>query len=132
MTDRRPKGDGTLFKRGDGMWIGGVSFNGSDGKRRRKTVSSKDRNKALAKLRKLQKEIDAGQVPTTSATTVGKWLDHWLDTIRGPRIRPMTRRSYEQAIRLHIKPYIGAKRLDKLTAEDIRGMIRAIQRGTDE
>lgn len=132
MTTRRTKGDGTLFKRADGVWIGGVNIAGTDGKRRRKTVSSKDRNIALAKLRELRKQIDAGAVPTTSGTTVGKWLDHWLESIHGPHIRPTTYRSYELSIRMRIKPQLGLKRLDKLTAQDVRGMIATTQAGTDE
>jgi hypothetical protein len=112
------------------MWVGALEVPSADGKRRRKTVSSKDRGEALRKLRSLRKLIDAGRVPTTSSTTVGAWLAHWLDTIAGPQIRPMTYRSYEQVIRLHIVPHIGSIRLDRLTAEDIRRMHRAIQRGT--
>lgn len=128
---RRTKGDGTLFKRADGMWIGGLSFTGADGKRRRKTVSSKDRNAAQTKLRELRKQIDAGAVPTTSGTTVAKWLDHWLETIHGPHIRPTTVRSYELSIRQRIKPAIGTIRLDKLTAQNVRQMIVGIQTGPD-
>jgi integrase len=128
---RRSPGDGALFKRADGFWVGQISLIGEDGKRRRKSVASRDRNTAQTKLRELRKQIDAGLVPTTSATTVSKWLDHWLETISSPHIRPMTYQSYEQTIRLHIKPKIGNVRLDKLTPEDIRGMHRAIQKTSD-
>jgi integrase len=95
--------------------------------RRRKTVSSRSRNEALRKLRELRAQVAAGQVPTTSTTTVGKWLDHWLETIAKPNVRPMTYRSYEQVLRLHVKPVIGNTRLGRLTAEDIRVMHRATQ-----
>jgi integrase len=127
MTKRRSPGDGALFKRGDGLWAGSVEVPSTDGKRRQKRVYSKDRGTALAKLRELRAQIDAGQIPTTSTTTVAKWLDHWLETIAKPDIRPMTYRSYEQVIRLYIAPHIGSKRLDRLTAEHIRVMHRAIQ-----
>lgn len=120
--NRRAKGDGTLFKRSDGVWIGAFTLKTVDGKQRRKTVSSRDRNECLRKMRELRTKIDAGQVATTSSATVSKWLDHWLETIVATKSRPRTYDSYEQAIRLHIKPHIGTKRLDRLTAEDIRGM----------
>jgi hypothetical protein len=131
MPQRRPPGDGTLHKRADGIWVGALEVPTNDGKRRRKTVSSRDRGEALRKLRELRKQIHAGHIPTTSSTTVSAWLAHWLDTIAGPQIRPMTYRSYEQVIRLHIAPHIGNIRLDRLTAEDIRRMHRAIQKGSD-
>ena len=127
MTKRRSPGDGTLFKRADGMWIGRVEIRSFDGKRRQKVVSSKDRNACLRRLKEARAQVDSGAVIMTSSTTVGKWLDTWLEDIAGPHIRPMTKRSYEQVIRLHVKPHIGSKRLDRLSAEDIRGMEKAVQ-----
>lgn len=85
-------------------------------------MSSKDRGECARKLRDLRKQIDAGQLPSTTSTTVSKWLEHWVETIVKPNRAPNTYRSYEQVIRLHINPHIGARRLDKLTAEDIRGV----------
>lgn len=127
MPTRRSKGDGTLFKRSDGVWIAAVDIPTADGKRRRKTVSSRDRGQALAKLRALKKEIEAGAVPTTAQATVQRWLEHWLETIHRPHIRPGTYGFYEKVVRLYINPRIGKKRLDRLTAEDVRGMIRGLQ-----
>jgi integrase len=127
VTKRRTPGDGSLYKRSDGLWVGAIDVTTADGKRRRKTVSSKNRNTVLVKLRELRAQIDAGQVATTPSTTLSRWLDNWLENVIGPHIRPMTYKSYEQVIRLHIKPHIGAKRLNRLTAEDIRGMERAVQ-----
>lgn len=129
---RQSYGDGFLFRRADGFWVGGYDIRTPDGKRRRPSRMSRDRGECLRKKRELRKLIDAGTLPTSgTAWTVGKWLDHWLATIRGPKIRPMTYRSYEQAIRLHIKPHIGKKRLDKLTAEDVRAMQRTIGKSSE-
>lgn len=109
------------------MWIGAVDLPSTDGKRRKKTVSSKDYNTCVAKQRELRKKVAAGQVPTTGNTTIAKWLEHWLETIQRPHVRPTTYRYYESTIRLYINPHIGAKRVDRLTPEDVRGMHRAVQ-----
>lgn len=45
----RRKGQGSVYRRGDGMWVGAVSMMAANGKRVRKTVSSKDR--AVAELK---------------------------------------------------------------------------------
>lgn len=127
MPKSRSHGQGGLFKRSDGMWTGTVEISSTDGKRRTKRVYSKSRNEAARKLRELRAEIAAGRVPTTSTTTVGKWLDHWLENIAKPELRPTTYRSYEQVLRLHVKPHIGGIRLNKLTAEDLRLMKTATQ-----
>jgi integrase len=109
------------------MWTGTVEIPSTDGKRRTKRVYSKNRNEAARKLRELRAEIAAGRVPTTSTTTVGKWLDYWLENVAKPELRPTTYRSYEQVLRLHVKPHIGGIRMNKLTAEDIRRMKIATQ-----
>lgn len=119
---RRTSGDGSLYKRKDGMWIGSVELPSLDGRRRRKTVSSPDRNTAIEKLRKLRRDVEEGKVAVTGKTTVAQWLDRWMTDIHGPTIRPTTKVSYQACIRLYINPAIGAKRLEKLTPQDIRDM----------
>lgn len=121
---------GLPYKRKDGMWVGAVSITGTDGKRRRKTVSSTDYNTAVAELRKLRKKVAEGQVPVTGSTTVAKWLEHWLETIQRPNVRPTTYRYYEAAVRLYLLPHLGGKRLDRLTPEHVRAMHRAVQADT--
>jgi integrase len=124
---RRTKGDGGLFRRADGQWVGSVEIPMTDGRRRQKRVYSRDRGRAQAKLRELRAAVDAGHIPTTGTTTVATWLNHWLTTIVKTELRPKTYVSYEGTIRLHINPHIGNRRLNKLTAEQIRGMHRTIQ-----
>lgn len=124
MGQRRTRGDGGLYKRSDGMWVGAVDIPTEDGKRRRRTVSSKDKATALAKLRTLRSEITSGKAPTTSNTTLEQWLTHWLETIQKPRVRPTTFKYYETTVRLYILPFLnGSVRLGKLTPAEVRKMI---------
>jgi len=127
---RRTRGDGGLYKRADGLWIGAVEIATQDGGRKRRTVSSKDKGTALNKLRALRAEVEAGRVPSSSKTTVAQWLTHWLETIHAPQVRPTTYRYYEQVVRLYLVPALGDKRLDRLTPEDIRGMHRVVQQAS--
>lgn len=129
MAKRRTRGDGGLFQRADGMWIGRVELPPMNGERRRRQVSSMDFEKAATQLRKLRRDVDDGRIAVTGNTTVEKWLHRWITEIHpnSPRRpRPTTIRDYSTSIRLHINPHIGKKRLDKLTAEHIRQMQRAI------
>lgn len=125
--ERRRRGKGGLFKRGDGMWVGTVEIPTADGKRRQKRVYSKSYAQARDKLRALQTDITKGLVPSTATTTVAKWLPHWLETIHGPHVRPKTYEFYADSVRLHILPALGGKRLDRLTPEDVRTMLRGIE-----
>lgn len=126
-TVRRTRGDGSFYQRADGLWVGSVELPSTDGKRRRKVVVAKDRNAAIAKLKKLRSDVDAGHIAVTANTTVEKWLQRWLVEIHGPELRPTTYRDYLSTITKHINPNIGAKRLDKLTPENVRQMHRAIK-----
>ena len=75
-----------------------------DGKRRTKSIYSKDRSTAAEKLRKLQPEVDAGLVTAGPATTVGEWLDYWLNQVHRSSIKPGTREDYSRIINNHIRP----------------------------
>lgn len=125
---RRSKGDGSLYKRADGLWVGAVEMPpGADGKRRQKRVTAKSRNEAIKRLRKLQGEVAAGQVPTAPSTTVERWLTYWVSEILPFRdIKPATVYGYEAVIANHLIPNIGAKRLDRLQPSDIRALYTAL------
>lgn len=124
---RRARGEGSLFKRGDGMWVGRVELPADvDGKRRYRYVSSKSFDLAAEKLRKLRNDVAEGRIAVTGSTTVAKWLDRWLNEIHVDKIRPTTRRDYQTTIDRHIVPAIGARKLDKLTVTHVRQMHTAI------
>jgi len=119
---RRGRGDGTLFKRSDGYWVGGVELApGPDGKRRFKRIVRKSRNDCADALRELKKDVAAGKITGARSTTVAKWLNYWQsDILPHRKVGPSTMDSYRATIRNHITPALGAKRLDKLHPADIR------------
>lgn len=125
---RRPAGDGGLFKRADGIWIGTVDLPpGEDGKRRRKTVSSKDKATAIAKLRKLRGDVEGGLVaPAADRQTVEDWMAIWFDTIVVNRVRPRTLQTYKSTVKCNIIPYIGNVKLTKLTPAHVLSMYSKI------
>lgn len=123
---RRAPGEGSLFQRGsDSMWVGVYDIPTEDGSRRQKRVYAKDYEQARNKLDELIDDVKNGVV-ISKVTTVENWLIYWLSDIKGPHIRPKTKKFYEEAIRLHICPAIGKKRLDKLTPQDVRGMLKTV------
>lgn len=125
---RRTAGDGGLFKRADGMWIGTVDLPpGEDGKRRRKTVSSKDKATAVGKLRQLRRDVEDGLVaPATDRQTVAGWMETWFDTIVVNRVRPRTLQTYRSAAKCNIIPYVGEIKLTKLTPAHVLSMYSKI------
>lgn len=127
MAKRRARGEGSLYQRADGMWIGRVEVPTLNGKRRRAVVKSMKYDVAVQKFRKLQREVEDGTYAASGTTTVAKWCDYWLDNIVKQRVKPKTFDGYETAVRLHIVPHIGKIRLSKLEPRNVRAMYRAIE-----
>lgn len=123
---RRQKGTGHLYKRADGLWVGGIEIPSYDGTRKQKRVTSKDRNECLRKLKELQKQIDAGFIPQSGSVKVGPYLTEWLETVHKKRVNPSTFLDDKRLVKLHIAPYIGAKRIEQLTPRDVRVMLEKI------
>lgn len=117
----RGKGEGSLYKRADGMWCTSIELPpGLDGKRRRKVVCRKSKADVVTELRKFQTELaKSGDLPTSSIT-LAKWAAHWLEKIAPKDIKPRTLAGYRTVIDGYIVPLLGKKNLSKLSAQDVR------------
>lgn len=124
---KRGSGEGGLWKRADGLWVGSAEYSAADGQRRQKRVYSKNRNEARRKLDDLKEDLRKGIIPIASSTTVAVWLRYWVDEIKKPKVKPKTYDWYEEAVRLHIIPNIDSKtKLKSLTSVDVDRMLEKI------
>jgi integrase len=117
-TRGRGNGEGSLYQVPDG-WRGYVWVTGPDGIRRRKYVKAATYEEAQQKWLKLRGKAAAGPV-ASNVPKLEQFLAYWLREIVQPNLAPKTYEQYEMYVRLHINPYLGGKRLDKLTARDVR------------
>ena len=125
---RRPKGESAIYQRADGMWCTSVELpKGLDGKRRRKVICRKDKGAVVQEMRKAKTELDKLGNLSTSSATVEKWMAHWMDDIAPQKIRPKTLAGYRTVVNGYIVPLLGKKRLDKLTADDVRNLHSLMQ-----
>lgn len=117
----RGKGEGSIYKRSDGMWCASIELPaGLDGKRRRKVICKKDKAAVVKTMREVQAQLAKHGDLTTSSTTVEKWMRHWLDDIAAQKLRPKTLAGHRTVMDGYIIPVLGKKRLEKLTAQDVR------------
>jgi integrase len=123
---KRANGEGTLFRRSDGIWIGRLTL--SDG--RPKQVSAKTQAVAKRKLEEARVAVAQGLPVTSDRETVGDFLQRWLvNSIKDNR-RRKTYEGYEGNVRLHITPYLGRVPLSRLTPKEVQGlMITLRQKG---
>jgi integrase len=120
MAARRGAGEGTVYRRADGLWAGQVRL--STGRR---TFAGKARSAVLDRIAEAVK-LDRQGIPVPGASlTVAAFLDDWLED-RKDKMRQTAQESCERHVRLHIKPALGTRPLVKLTPQDVRKMEAAM------
>jgi integrase len=123
---RRANGEGTLFRRADGFWIGRLTLDTGE----RKQVAAKTQVEARKKLQAARVAAAQGLPVTSDRETVGQFLERWLADSVKPNRRPKTYAGYEGNVRLHITPFLGRLPLARLTPLDVqRLMVRLRDNG---
>lgn len=124
---RRANGDGSIWKRKDGRYAFAAYVLTTDGIYKRVQGYGRDYEDARTKLHKLLADSDRG-IPVASENWTGRGLPGLLvGTRRAGRAATQDRSGYESVIRRHLVPALGWKRLDKLTARDVRTFITNVR-----
>src|SRR5690625_1459167 len=126
-TKRRDAGAGSVFQRKDGKWVATIELGWERGKRRRKSIVRREKADVVAELRRVRAQLDSGGTVAVNIPTVERYLAEWLDTVAADRLKPVTLHSYRSEVDLHIVPFIGRIRLDKLTPRHIVDMHRKLR-----
>lgn len=113
MASRKSPGEGGVYQRADGLWLGYVIL--PDGKRQ--YVSSKKKSEAIRKRAELKRRVDGGLLPDKGRESTGDYLAAWLETLKPPASPISTYRTYESLVRTRIAPGLGAVPLARLTPE---------------
>lgn len=61
--------------------------------------------------------------------TVGDWVDDWVENFL-TAVKPCTRDSYRTTAAVHIKPLLGAKKLQELSLRDVQLWVNALVNGS--
>lgn len=94
-------------------------YDPSTGKQIQRSITGKKKSEVAEKLRKATAAIDAGTYTAPNKMTVGQWLDIWTADYLGG-VKPRTVESYLCQIKNHIRPELGAIRLDTLNPHTIQ------------
>lgn len=95
------------------------------GKQIQKSISGKTQKEVAQKLKAATASLDAGTYISPSKMTVGEWLDIWAQDYLGG-VKPFTVVSYTGHIKNHIKPALGAVKLESLNAHTIQGFYNSL------
>lgn len=94
-------------------------YNSGTGKQVQRSITGKTQKEVAQKLKAATASLDDGTYIAPNKMTVAQWLDIWqTDYLKG--VKPSTISSYHATVKNHIKPNIGAIRLENLTTQDIQ------------
>ncbi|MCI1637085.1 MAG: site-specific integrase [Bifidobacterium crudilactis] len=125
---RRTKGSGSVStdKRGYTVYRLELPADPVTGKRRHRTFTAKDPNKAKEKYTEAKKKLIAtGVLPSTNTPHLKDWLERWLEEFKRPNVKPRVWESYRSDCR-NITNSIGAVRIGDLTAAHVRKLEKDI------
>lgn len=119
---RNAQGGGTIRQRKDGRWEARytVGRDPGTGKQTQRSVYGATQKEVRQKLAQAVAAIDTGTYTAPQRMTVGQWLDIWQRDYLGG-VKPFTVLNYSQHIKNHIKPAMGAIKLEALNAHTIQG-----------
>ena len=123
MSRKRGNGEGSIYRRKDGRWVGQYTVYTAKEPKYHYTYG-KTRAAVAEKLSKAIAARSSGFVSDVGNLTVGKYLDRWLaDSLRGT-VRASTCERHEINVCVHINPSLGNVRLKGLTPAHVRGLHR--------
>ena len=98
-----------------------TGYDPGTGRQIQRSVTGKTQKEVSQKLKKATAAIDAGTYTAPSRMTVGAWLDTWTTEYLGG-VKPSTVAAYKSIVKNHLKPGLGAIRLDELNAHTIQSL----------
>lgn len=121
---RKSNGEGSVFQVSENKWVAKISLGtGENGETIIKQFSGKTEAIVKKKLREYKKseEFAVGHKP--SSETVQTYFTRWLQTYQYNKLKPASYDRLETTVNRHILPCMGHKRIEKVTRDDIQGLI---------
>lgn len=125
---------GSIVERSPGRWA--IILEQRDpvtGKRRQKWHSFKGTKKeALAERVRLLHETNTGSYIEPSKMTVNQWIDQWIEAgapgRKKKKVGQRTLERYEELLRVHVKPTLGGRPLQKIQATEIDRLYNELEK----
>src|ERR1017187_3080202 len=127
MSKRRGKGEGSIYQREDGRWIGAVDLGWNSGRRTRKVVNGRPRAEVAKRLQEIQPTVAHGVALAPDRMTVEANLNEWVSKRVPGTVSLRTEALYLRAVNVYVNPSIGKVRLTKLTPSDVSRMLADLE-----
>lgn len=97
------------------------------GKQIQKSFSGKTQKEVREKMQAAAVAVNENTYSEPSKLSVSEWLDIWQSEFLGD-VKPRTVDSYKATVKLHIKPALGAIKLQALSAVDIQKLYNKLSK----
>ena len=94
-------------------------FDPRTGKQIQRSITDKSKKVVAQKLKAALAAIDAGTYKAPCKMTVAQWLDIWVAEYLNS-VKPLTKHNYNKQVQKHLKPALGAARLETLDTHTIQ------------
>jgi integrase len=123
----RGQGEGSIYRRADGYWVGQVEAGHyPNGRRRRARIVRRRRAEVVEHLDELRRNAAQGVVGDRTVTVEG-FLAWWLDEVVAGEVSAQTAREYRKRL-ARVTPHIGRVRLGRLKPTHIQGLVNELAR----
>ena len=102
-----------------------VGFDPGTGKQIQRSISGKSKKEVAQKLKEILYSLDRGDYVEPCKMTLGEWLDKWSENYLGS-VKPATVCAYKSTIKTHLKPALGAVRLNVLDTHIIQNFYNSL------
>ena len=102
-----------------------AGYDPGTGKQIQRSITGKTQKEVAQKLKAATAAIDSGTYTAPSKMTVSQWLDIWTGEYLGG-VKPSTLTSYKAAVKNHLKPQLGAIKLEALTAHTVQSFYNSL------
>jgi integrase len=125
---KRGNGEGSIYQRKDGRWVGQMRVPDPQGGLVRKYLYGTTRKAVADELAATHARLQQGLPPVPERLTLAQWLPHWLEVaVKPPARRLNTYLGHETRIRKDLLPHLGHHRLAHLQPHDVETWVRALQ-----
>ncbi len=114
MAGRRSRGEGSIWKRDDNLWVGQIYFNG-----KKKVKYSKNQKEVRDWLHDQKEYVNKGVYIEVKDLILSSYLEQYM-TSQEPSLRPKTVNSYRYLIKNHINPELGSIKLSQLRPDTVQ------------
>lgn len=97
------------------------------GKQIQRSFTGKTQKEVREKMQSVTVAINEGMYTEPSKMTVGQWLDIWQRDYLGS-VKPLTVQTYDKNVRVHIRPALGAIKLEALDVHTVQGFINDLSK----